>query len=224
MPDPLIQLFRGKPEALTLLGRAWEVFYFEGNAPDVGKRRENFIIEMLREEFGLDVEQAPDTEKEWDFIVNFTNPPMRKKYSLKTSEKFTNVKMAWDGFPDEEHAIRKILNFNFGYDLMYVIGNREKHKIAMAVIESHQLRNIQTICRNDPSKVKDYWWIPKSGTNPRGFGLKRGTIKRLVENAKRNGNYLETTYPPLPADRIEELKRKYHEGLYKLIKEITSIE
>ena len=71
--DPLIKLFRQQINTLELLGRVWELLYIEGNAPDVGKRRENFIKLLLRYEFGLEVISAPDTERSWDFKVKLVN-------------------------------------------------------------------------------------------------------------------------------------------------------
>ena len=67
--DPLIRLFREKPEALELLGRVWEILYVEGSTPDIGKRREGFIRMLLEKEFGLEVAPAPSMEREWDFRV-----------------------------------------------------------------------------------------------------------------------------------------------------------
>jgi len=230
--DVIIQLFEKKRDALDLLGKAWEILYFEGNSPDVGKRRENFIIEMLREEFGLNVEQAPDTEKEIDFKIQIGN--RWKKYSLKTMElkpretkrgkryDYSNVKMAWDGFPDKKNAVKKILTFNFDYDLLLVIGNREEHTISMAIIRSSDLKKIQAECKTDPDKVDKYWWIPNANTNPRGFGLRGKTIKALLENAKSRGDFITYTYKPLPKDKIEKLKRQYFKDWYALIKKIAS--
>jgi len=61
--DPLVKLLKNKPEALKILGSAWDVLYIEGSSPDVGKRRENFFRLLLEKEFGLDVRNAPSTER-----------------------------------------------------------------------------------------------------------------------------------------------------------------
>lgn len=69
--DPLIDIFKKNKERIDILGKAWDIFYFEGRAPDVGKRRENFIVEMLRKELPnliKSVNQAPDTERNWDEV------------------------------------------------------------------------------------------------------------------------------------------------------------
>ncbi|WP_296903984.1 hypothetical protein [Thermotoga sp.] len=67
MSDPLIKVFKRNIDKTKILGEVWDILYFEGNAPDVGKRRENFVVEMLEREFPnniLSVKQAPSTEKE----------------------------------------------------------------------------------------------------------------------------------------------------------------
>ncbi|MCX8171043.1 MAG: hypothetical protein N3E47_03585 [Candidatus Bathyarchaeota archaeon] len=59
---------REKPQALKILGGAWEILYVEGSAPDVGKRRENFLRLFFEKEFGLKV-RAPSTERGWDISI-----------------------------------------------------------------------------------------------------------------------------------------------------------
>jgi len=61
--DPLIHLLKNRLDALQLLGRIWDILYIEGNAPDIGKRRENVVKELLRKELGLTVKSAPATER-----------------------------------------------------------------------------------------------------------------------------------------------------------------
>ncbi len=212
--DIIIHLFEDKMEYLKLLGRAWEVLYFEGHSPDVGKRRENFIIQMLKKEFGLNIEQAPDTEREWDFKIVFSNRSERY-YNLKTTEGYTTVKLAWDGFP----TIDRILNFEFHYNILYVVGNKQEHTIEMSVIDIEDLKEIQR--KTTEETLSEYWWIPKSGTNPRGFGLNTKTVKKLVDKAKLKGNYIKTGYEPIPPIKIEELRDKYFEEWYELIKRIA---
>jgi len=118
--DPLIQILKNKPEVLDLLGRIWEILYLEGSTPDIGKRREHVIRIMLEEEFGLKVNQAPPMEREWDFSIIIEGT--ERKYSLKTTEKITTVKVAWNGFPSLERARR----FKFEYPILYVTGNRKE--------------------------------------------------------------------------------------------------
>lgn len=214
--DLIIELFENNPNALRLLGRAWDIFYFEGRSPDVGKRRENFVIQMLRKEFGLSVQQAPDTEREWDFKV-IQDDGSEKYYNLKTTEGYSNVKLAWDGFPDRG----RILNFEFHYDILYIVGDRKNHTIELSVITIDDLRAIQEAVRNDPSKLEEYWWVPKRETNPRGFGLKASTIRMLVGRAREKGNYIKYRYDPIPPTRLPQLRMEYFEGWYELIKKIA---
>ncbi|MDK2783929.1 MAG: hypothetical protein PWQ32_1518 [Thermococcaceae archaeon] len=214
--DPIMLLFKKNSKTLELLGRAWDVFYFEGKSPDVGKRRENFIVQMLRKEFHLNVEQAPDTEREWDFKI-ILDDGSERYYSLKTTEGYSTVKVAWDGFPSEE----RILGFEFHYNIMYVVRDKEKHTIEISIIDVEDLKKMQDEIRKDLSKLKKYWWIPKSGTNPRGFGLYPSTIKQLIESAKRKENYIKHEYKPLPQSKLEQLRNKYFEEWYELIKKIA---
>lgn len=213
--DPIIKLLEENPKSTELLGKAWEILYFEGKSPDVGKRRENFIVTMLKEEFGLKVEQAPDTEPEWDFKVYFNDG--ERYYNLKTTEGFSTVKLAWDGFPSEE----RILKFKFRHNILYVVGDRDNHKIEIFVIDINDLKELQRKTREHPDQLEQIWWLPKSGTNPRGFGLKVKTIRELTEKAKQKDNYIGATYEPLPADKYDELREAYFRGWYKLIKKIA---
>ncbi|GAB6102287.1 hypothetical protein JCM16138_15100 [Thermococcus atlanticus] len=212
--DIIIQLFENNMEYLKLLGRAWEVLYFEGHSPDVGKRRENFIIQMLKKEFNLNIIQALDTEREWDFKIILEDKTERY-YNLKTTEGYSTVKLAWDGFP----TVERILNFKFHYNILYVVGNKKEHTIEMSVISIDDLKEIQR--KTTEKTIGDYWWIPRSGTNPRGFGLNTKTVKRLVEKAKERGNHIKTSYDPVPPAKINELKDKYFEEWYELVKKIA---
>jgi len=90
--DPLIQLLKSKPSVLDLLGRIWEILYIEGSTPDIGKRREHVIRIILEEELGLKVRPAPSMEREWDFSVVIGGE--ERKYSLKTAEVVTTIKVA----------------------------------------------------------------------------------------------------------------------------------
>lgn len=67
--DPIIRLFKEKPETLELLGRIWDILYIEGSTPDIGKRREMVIRMLLEKEFSLEVISAPPMEREYDFEV-----------------------------------------------------------------------------------------------------------------------------------------------------------
>lgn len=43
-------------------------------------------------------------EREWDFSITIEG--IEKKYSLKTTETITTVKVAWNGFPSLERGRR----------------------------------------------------------------------------------------------------------------------
>ena len=204
--DPLIQILKNKPEVLDLLGRIWEILYLEGSTPDIGKRREHVIRIMLEEEFGLKVNQAPPMEREWDFSIIIEGT--ERKYSLKTTEKITTVKVAWNGFPSLERARR----FKFEYPILYVTGNRKEGKISIYVFELDDLEKLKE------EMGDDMWWIPKSGTNPRGFGLNAKSIKNLIEKAKEKGNFVEANYQHVDVNAIEE---KYWKMWYNLLKKLA---
>lgn len=169
---------------------------------------------MLKKEFGLTIIQAPGTEREWDFKIIFKDGKERY-YNLKTTEGYTTVKLAWDGFP----TVDRILGFEFHYNILYVVGNKQEHTIEISIIDIDDLKEIQK--KTTEKTLSEYWWIPKSGTNPRGFGLNTKTVKSLVEKSKIKGNYIKTTYDPIPTSKIKKLKDKYFEEWYELIKRIA---
>lgn len=68
--------------------------------------------------------------------------------------------------------------------------------------------------------MEEYYSLPSSNTNPRGFGLKSSTVKRLIELSKKEENYLEIDYKPFPVELILKAKEEYFKGWYDLIKEL----
>jgi len=205
--DPLIKLFKQRLDTVELLGRVWELLYIEGSAPDVGKRRENFIKLLLRYEFGFKVESAPDTERSWDFRVKIGNHWYT--YSLKTTERPTIVKVAWNGFPSWERAE----SFSFEYPILYITGDRSAKKIDLYVFTPALISSV----RDDMGR--DFWWMPRGGTNPRGFGISARAIRRLMEEAERGGNHVGKTYKP-----VSDLRRAvegYWRGWYYLLKKLA---
>jgi len=208
MVDPLINILRRRSEVLELLGRAWDALYVEyegGAAPDIGKRREAFIKMMLKEELGLNVVAAPSTERDWDFklIVN----GKERAYTLKTMERLTVIKVAWNGFPSIERA-RK---FEFKHPMLCIIGDRRSKRIDIYVFEVEDLESLKR------EMGDSMWWIPKRGTNPRGFGLETEAVKNLIEKAKQKGNHVFSKYRGVDVDKIKE---EYWRGWYKLMKEM----
>lgn len=58
---------------------------------------------------------------------------------------------------------------------------------------------------------------PRSGTNPRGFGIERRAVEKLLEKSKTKGNHVSKTYSPIDITKAaEEYKNEYYELLKKL--------
>ncbi len=207
MADPLIKLLKKKPDTLELLGRVWELLYIEGRAPDVGKRRENFIKLLLKYEFKLDVKSAPDTERKWDFRVKING--LWHTYSLKTTERPTTIKVAWDGFPSWERAE----SFSFEHPILYVTGDRESKRIDVFVFTSKLIERVRK------EMGKNFWWMPTGGTNPRGFGIHTKAVRKLIEQAKLEGNHVGRHYKPI--EELEKTVEEYWKGWYHLLKKLA---
>ncbi|WP_125672600.1 hypothetical protein [Candidatus Methanodesulfokora washburnensis] len=204
--DPLVRLLKSRPDVLELLGRIWEILYIEGSSPDIGKRREDVIREMLREEFGLEVKSAPSTEREWDFYVIIEGKENR--YSLKTTEDIAVIKVAWNGFPSIDRA-RK---FQFKYPILYITGNRREREVSIYVFEIDDLEELR-------EEMKDeMWWIPRGETNPRGFGIKAEAVRRLMEKARNKGNFVSVNYNPINTDIVKE---RYWRIWYNMLKKLA---
>jgi len=206
--DLIIKVLKKKPEVLELLGRVWEMLYIEGSTPDIGKRRENFIRMFLKKEFGLEVTPAPSMERKYDFEITINNE--KRKYSLKTTESITTIKVAWNGFPSLERA-RK---FKFEYPILYVTGDRSKKKISIYVFDVEDLEKLKE------EMGDSMWWIPEEDTNPRGFGLSKRAVEKLMEIAKVKGNYIAWIYNPIDVNAIKE---RYWNEWYNLLKKLASI-
>lgn len=131
-----------------------------------------------------------------------------RKYSLKTAEVVTTIKVAWNGFPSVERAHR----FEFKYPILYVTGNRRKGKISIYVFDV-----------DDLEKLKDdigdsMWWIPRSGTNPRGFGINANAVMILIEKAKKKGNFITAKYQHVNVNTIRE---RYWKVWYSMLKRLA---
>ena len=209
MSDPLISLLKERPELVKLMGRVWDILYVEGHSPDIGKRRENFFKLMLINELGLEVVSSPDTERAWDFKV-FINNEWRA-YSMKTTERINTIKVAWDGFPTEERVER----FVFEYPILYVSGNRRAHEVRVCVFTQSTLENVRRTLSSE------FWWIPKENTNPRGFGISKKAVQKLIEEAEKEDNCIRVRYEPVD---VERAKLEYLKGWYELLKRIATLE
>lgn len=205
--DPLIRLFKNKPDALELFGCIWEILYIAGTTPDIGIRREHVLRVMLEEEFGLKVNSAPPRAREWDFSIVVEGKEIR--YSLKTTEGVATVKVAWNGFPSMQEA-RK---FEFKCPILYITRDKKNRKISVYVFDVEDLKELKE------EKGDTMWWIPKRGTNPRGFGINTKAVRILMEKAKSKGNFLTVKYPPIEIDDIK--KRKYWRMWYNVLKKLV---
>lgn len=204
--DPLIVHLKKNPDVLKILGTAWDILYVEGRALDVGKRRENFFKLLLEKEFGIKVWSAPSTERGWDIIVVIEG--CEKKYSIKTAEGIGTLKIAWNGFPSIERARM----YRFEAPLLYITRNRSENKISVSVFDLEDIKRLR-------DKLGDnFWWIPRGGTNPRGFGLTGLAVKELIKVAKKKGNYIAVEYTPI---NIETIATEYWEGWYHLVKKLA---
>lgn len=200
--DPLIQLLKSKPDVLELLGRIWEILYIEDSTPDIGVRRQSVIQEMLREEFGLEVSPAPSMERGWDFSIFIGG---WRRYSLKTTGKINTIKVAWNGFPSIERARR----FQFKHPILYITGSRRERRISVYVFEVEDLEELKREAGDE------MWWIPRRGTNPRGFGIRSKAVRELIEKAKRKGNFATVRYQPI---NIDGIRGKYWKEWYDVLK------
>jgi hypothetical protein len=61
------------------------------------------------------------------------------------------------------------------------------------------------------------WWLPRRGTNPRGFGINTKTLKILMSKAKEKGNFMEIEYQPVDLNIIKE---KYWKTWYNALKKL----
>jgi len=62
------------------------------------------------------------------------------------------------------------------------------------------------------------WWIPRSGTNPRGFGIKVKAIEELIKKAGERGNFVTIRYRPI---NVEGIREKYWRSWYNILKKLA---
>ncbi|MEM4920570.1 MAG: hypothetical protein QXO38_06160 [Candidatus Nezhaarchaeales archaeon] len=204
--DPIIAILKERLDALRILGSAWDIFYVEGRALDVGKRRENFFKLLLAKEFGLEIRSAPSTERGWDISVVIGGS--ERRYSIKTAEGVGTLKIAWNGFPSIERARM----YRFEVPLLYIMRDRSENEVSVSVFELDDIKRLRDRLGDD------FWWIPRGGTNPRGFGLTSMAVKELLKAAREKGNHVAVKYAPID---IEMVAAEYWEGWYRLVKELA---
>ncbi|MEM1606451.1 MAG: hypothetical protein QXW41_09425 [Fervidicoccaceae archaeon] len=214
--DPLIKLLMEKKQndVLKILCYAWDILYIEGRSPDVGKRRENLLRLILENELKLNVNVASSTQKDWDISVKIGNE--ERKYSVKTREGCGIVKVAWNGFPSDEKA-RK---YEFRTPILFIMRQRSdeknevKNEVSVFVFEIEDIEHVK-------KKLGSmFWWIPRNGTNPRGFGLSESAINELINVAKQKGNYVSDTCEPVES-YLEEITKAYWNGWYNLVRALA---
>ncbi len=110
------------------------------------------------------------------------------------------------------HSLERARKFEFKYPTLYVTANRKEKVISAYVFE---IEDLESIKREIGDNI---WWIPKSGTNPRGFGINTRSVKRLIEIAKAKDNAITTKYMPI---NMERLKREYWKKWYNLLKNLA---
>lgn len=64
------------------------------------------------------------------------------------------------------------------------------------------------------------WWMPRGGTNPRGYGIATVAVKKLMETAVKSGNYVSTNYEPL---KLDSLIAEYWSEWYGLLKRLSRL-
>lgn len=206
--DELIALLKSRLDVLKFLGRAWDLLYLESKSPDVGIRRENLIRLVLENELKLKVTAAPYMERSWDFSVLIGNK--ERFYSLKTSEGVSPIKIAWDGFPSIERARMH----KFMHPILYVKNSKRMKELAVYVFDVDDLKRVR---RDLGDRM---WWMPRGGTNPRGYGIATVAVKKLMETAVKSGNYVSTNYEPL---KLDSLIAEYWSEWYGLLKRLSRL-
>lgn len=205
MTDPLISKIKQNARFRELISRAWDIFYIEGRGPDVGIRRENFIRLAIQKELGLKIERAPSLERQIDFYVVVDGRKL--PYNLKTMESIGTMKVAWNSYPNVEKLREAARSFKFKAPILFF------HREGVYVFEIEDLEEVREELGFD-----DFWAIPRREVNPRGFGIKAGALRKLMEIARRKGNFVELT--PVKLD-LNKVRRTYLEGWYELVKKIA---
>jgi len=62
------------------------------------------------------------------------------------------------------------------------------------------------------------WWIPRSGTNPRGFGINANAVMILIEKAKKKGNFITARYQHV---NVNTIKERYWKVWYSMLKRLA---
>lgn len=91
--------------------------------------------------------------------------------------------------------------------------NRNKNEVSISVFDLDDIERLRNELGNN------FWWIPKSETNPRGFGLTSIAVEKLLEAAKEKGNHITIEYTPIK--NVERIVAEYWERWYHLVKDLV---
>lgn len=202
--DPLISLLKRQRDVVEFIARGFKILSHIIKTPDVGKRRQELFIITLKKKFS-NVEEAGELEREVDFYLIVDDK--KKPYSLKTVSNLSQLKVAWNGFPSKE----RIDKFQFTCPIVYI-----EEKEGLFVFE---LEDIESVKRE--LGFENFWWIPKSNTNPRGFGISRKAVKRLKEIAKSKDNYIHFPSINEKIDRGDFMEA-FYEMMEKLVNKLKN--
>jgi len=196
--DPLISLLKDKEDVVEFLAKGFKALSDVIKTPDIGMRRQELFIATLKK-LGVVEEAEEQLKREIDFYLK-TEEGL-KPYSLKTMKNVDTIKIAWNGFPSRE----RVESFEFTCPIVYVT---EK---GIYVFELEDIKSVK-----EEMKFEDFWWIPKSTTNPRGFGIYKKAVERLIERAKSKGNYI-----PLREIHAEINREDYLEAFYEMVRKLV---
>lgn len=217
--DFMIEVLRRNVLPLKAFGRAWQLLYeiYGGRAPpDIGKIREQIFIKMLEEEYLLKVLECQPTEREADVVIYFENGS-EVTYSIKSSEVCVRenglpsavpVKVAWDNFPTDDKKSR----FVFRYDILLLLGSKRHNKLFVVVLKKEDLNSMKTRLG-----YEQFFTKTKADKNPRGFGIKGSVVRKLIDEARKKGNFIGVEYPPISEDIKASFRSKYLRTMYDCI-------
>ncbi|MDI9641915.1 MAG: ThaI family type II restriction endonuclease [Archaeoglobales archaeon] len=84
--------------------------------------------------------------------------------------------------------IERARKFEFKYPILYVSANRHTKEISVFFFDLEDLNSVKIELGDE------MWWIPRSGTNPRGFGINTRALKLLIQKAEAKGNAITKKY------------------------------
>jgi len=196
--DPLISLLKDRSDVVEFLAKGFKALGDVIRTPDIGMRRQELFIATLRR-LGVVKEVEEQLKREVDFYLKTSRG--LKPYSLKTMKGVGTIKIAWNGFPSRE----RVESFEFTCPIVYIT---EK---GIYVFELEDIKSVK-----EEMEFNDFWWIPRRTTNPRGFGISKKAVEKLIERAENKGNYI-----PLREISAEIRREDYLEAFYEMVKKLV---